>query len=234
MSCQSYPPWRDGLTIIGKELNCGTLFPLDFVLSAYLLLKRAQFVVFCPWVHAHISGRIAAQPISLSVTLKPAFVCLAKILSLVWVTMDGVWIGDWFIIHLQIETTSNYNTVANLHTLQITTAHPKPSQSDFTSRFPVTDLNNGDSSACVLTSLLFGEYPTTLIACCLTPRLAAISRQPPSFLFTDWLNNWLCYNTDELKSQSYFTTDGLPPISSSWPKTSILFFNWTLAVIVFM
>jgi hypothetical protein len=58
-------------------------------------------------------------------------------------------------------TTSNYSAIANLHILQITTAHAKPSQSAFTSRFLVTDLNNGDSSASVLTSLLSGEYPTT-------------------------------------------------------------------------
>jgi hypothetical protein len=55
----------------------------------------------------------------------------------------------------------NYNAIANLHNLQITTAHGKPSQSVFTSRFPVTDLNNGHFSASLLTSLLSGEYPTT-------------------------------------------------------------------------
>jgi hypothetical protein len=46
--------------------------------------------------------------------------------------------------------------------------------------------------------------------------------------------NWLS------QSQSYFTTDGLPPISSSWRQAPwdlrpvILFSNWTLAVIVLM
>jgi hypothetical protein len=63
--------------------------------------------------------------------------------------------------HLQIITINNYDIIANLHTLQITTAHIKPSQSVFTSCFPVTDLNNGDSLASVFTSLLSGEYPTT-------------------------------------------------------------------------
>jgi hypothetical protein len=66
-----------------------------------------------------------------------------------------------FIDHLQIATTSNYSSVVNLYISQITTVHTKPSQSAFTSRLPVTDLNTGDSSACVLTSLLSGEYPTT-------------------------------------------------------------------------
>jgi hypothetical protein len=41
-------------------------------------------------------------------------------------------------------------------------------------------------------------------------------------------------------SQSYFTTDGLPPISSSWrqapwdPRPDFFFFDWTPAVIVLM
>jgi hypothetical protein len=67
-----------------------------------------------------------------------------------------------FIDHSQI-VTSNYNIIANLHTIQNTTAFAKTSQSAFTSRFPVTDLNSGDFSASVLTSLLSGEYPKTEI-----------------------------------------------------------------------
>jgi hypothetical protein len=44
-------------------------------------------------------------------------------------------------------------------------------------------------------------------------------------------------NRSESKSQSYFTTCGLPPISSSWrqapwdPRPEFLFYNWTVAVI---
>jgi hypothetical protein len=93
----------------------------------------------------------------------------------------GLVIG--FIDHIQIVVTSNYNAIANLHTLQIITAHAKPSQSASTSRFPVTDLNNGDSSASVLASLLSGEYPTAVMLFQITPRLAAIPHQPPSFRF---------------------------------------------------
>jgi hypothetical protein len=66
-----------------------------------------------------------------------------------------------FIDHLQVVTTKNYNTVYNFHSSQITTAHPKSFQSAFTSLFPVTDLNNGDSSASVLMLLLSVKYPTT-------------------------------------------------------------------------
>jgi hypothetical protein len=47
------------------------------------------------------------------------------------------------------------------HILHITRAHAKSSQFAFTIHFLVTDLNDGDSSASVLTSLLSGEYPAT-------------------------------------------------------------------------
>jgi hypothetical protein len=55
-----------------------------------------------------------------------------------------------FICHLQVVTTSNYNTIANFLTLQITTAHANSFQSAVTSRFLVTDISNGDSRASVL------------------------------------------------------------------------------------
>jgi hypothetical protein len=55
-----------------------------------------------------------------------------------------------FIHHLftQLGTTSNYSTILNLHTLQITTAHAKsfPACCVFTSRSLVTAPNSGDSS----------------------------------------------------------------------------------------
>jgi hypothetical protein len=60
------------------------------------------------------------------------------------VIIDGVSLEIGFIYHLQIVTTSNCNIIVNLHTLQITTAHAKPSHSASNSRFPVTDLKNGD------------------------------------------------------------------------------------------
>jgi hypothetical protein len=59
-----------------------------------------------------------------------------------------------FIDHLQVASVSNNDIIANFHNLQITTAHAESSQSVFTSRFPITDLNNEDSSASLLTALL--------------------------------------------------------------------------------
>jgi hypothetical protein len=64
-----------------------------------------------------------------------------------------------FIDHLQMVTRSNYGAIANLHTLQITRAHAKPSQSAFIRRSLVTDLNSGDSSTSVLTPLPAANTP---------------------------------------------------------------------------
>jgi hypothetical protein len=76
----------------------------------------------------------------------------------------GVWLQigfglvNGFIDHLytRLGTTSTHNAIADLHILQITRAHTKSSQSTFTSRFLVVDLNNGDSSASVVTPLPTG------------------------------------------------------------------------------
>jgi hypothetical protein len=59
---------------------------------------------------------------------------------------------------------SNYNPIADPHTLQFIRAHVKSSQSAFTSRFLVTDHNNEDFPDSVLTLLLSGEYPATELA----------------------------------------------------------------------
>jgi hypothetical protein len=63
-----------------------------------------------------------------------------------------------FIDHLYtwLRTTSTHNAIADIYILQITREHTKPSQSAFTSRFLVMDLNNGDSSASVVTPLPAG------------------------------------------------------------------------------
>jgi hypothetical protein len=80
----------------------------------------------------------------------------------VCVTLDAVRIGDRiYCTIIRLLTTSNYSVIVNRHTLPITRAQVKSSQSAFTSRSLVTDLNNGDSSASTFTSLLSGEYLTT-------------------------------------------------------------------------
>jgi hypothetical protein len=130
-------------------------------------------------------------------------------LSRVSVTIDGVSIGNWFTDHLQIVTTSNYKATDNLHALQITTAHTKPSQSAFTSRSLITDTNN------VLCSRPY--YPANvsqLTHCSNCPTLKELE----SKLLYDWLFN---------ASQCVVAPNPLRL------KTSI-FFNWTLPVIILM
>jgi hypothetical protein len=68
-----------------------------------------------------------------------------------------------FIDHLQVVTASKYNIIANLHILQITTAHAFLVCCVFTSRSLVTVSNGRDPSASAVTSLLFGVYPTNLL-----------------------------------------------------------------------
>jgi hypothetical protein len=60
-----------------------------------------------------------------------------------------------FIDHLytRLVSASNYNTIADLHILQISRAYAKSFPSVFTSRFLITDHNNGDLSASVVTPL---------------------------------------------------------------------------------
>jgi hypothetical protein len=63
-----------------------------------------------------------------------------------------------FTDNLQVITTNNYNTIADFHTLQITTAYAKsfPACSVFTRRFLVTASNSGYSSASGLKTFLNG------------------------------------------------------------------------------
>jgi hypothetical protein len=51
------------------------------------------------------------------------------ILSCEGVTIDEFGLEIGFIDHFQVINTSNYNTIANIHTLQITTAHAESFQS---------------------------------------------------------------------------------------------------------
>jgi hypothetical protein len=70
------------------------------------------------------------------------------------VTTNGVWdIG--FLDHLEVVTTNNYNTMADFHTLQISTAHAlfSPACSVFSRRY-----NNGYSSAEALFERRFPSF----------------------------------------------------------------------------
>jgi hypothetical protein len=58
----------------------------------------------------------------------------------------GLEIGFIYHFNTRIVTTINYSAIAHLHTSQITPAHARSFQSSFTSRYPVTGLNNGDVS----------------------------------------------------------------------------------------
>jgi hypothetical protein len=75
----------------------------------------------------------------------------------------GLDIGFTDHLNTRLVTTVNYRLIADLHTLQINTAHAKsfPGYSVFTNICLVTDSNNGYSSASVLKfSLNDGSLPT--------------------------------------------------------------------------
>jgi hypothetical protein len=65
------------------------------------------------------------------------------------------WLEIGFIDHLWIVTSSNSNSLTELHTpdIALTTAH-------VTSRFLIMDFNSGDSSASVLTPSPAGHHLT--------------------------------------------------------------------------
>jgi hypothetical protein len=119
-----------------------------------------------------------------------------------------------FIDHFnaRLVTTFTYSANDNIHSLKITRAHTKfsPECSVFTSPFLVTASNNGDFSAFALTPYL----PATVSQ--LNSLLQPNNSQAGGHLTTTFYSSiyWLTQN------QSYFTTGGLPPISSSWRQAS--------------
>jgi hypothetical protein len=79
---------------------------------------------------------------------------------------DYRWDLDWWMNllttcthHSELQIFTALSLISTLY--QSLHAKSSPACSVFTSRCLVTALNNGDSSASVLTSLLFGEYQTT-------------------------------------------------------------------------
>jgi hypothetical protein len=87
------------------------------------------------------------------------------------VTIEGCGLANIFINHLHIPLgiTSTYNATTNLH------VKSSPACSVFTSRCLVTALNNGNSTASVLTSLLSGQCPTTEVSTELQHHLFSVS-----------------------------------------------------------
>jgi hypothetical protein len=73
----------------------------------------------------------------------------------------------------------------------------------FTRRFLVTNVNNGDSSVSVGTSFSTGWHSTTEFSTHLSPRLAAISHQIPSLLFTGFQLNSLASQLLHVTSQNF-------------------------------
>jgi hypothetical protein len=133
---------------------------------------------------------------------------------------------DWWLYLLttyrQLVTTSNCNSLTGLHTLKITVTAAHINSSVVTSRYLATDLNN------VLCSCSYCLTTIPQLTHCfnrLTPRLAAISQQPPSLRFTDWLNStWSSLPCIALHSVTNYPgyTRNIPARTAH--KTSFLYF----------
>jgi hypothetical protein len=113
-----------------------------------------------------------------------------------------------FIDYLHVAAKNNYNSIADFHTLQISRAQAKSSPAC------------GAFTRRFLVTASNNVYSSSSV-------LKSFSAAAPFQLLLL-----------QSQSQSYFTTGGLPPISSSWrqapwePRQVTLFSNWTLAVIV--
>jgi hypothetical protein len=107
-----------------------------------------------------------------------------------------------FIDHLytKLGTTSNYNAIADLHTLQINTAHAKsfPACCVFTNHSLVTASNSGYSSASALkSSLNGGSLPTESFLHRLPCRTDSVA--PVDFLKTRPHYSCSCYSLYTLR-----------------------------------
>jgi hypothetical protein len=56
---------------------------------------------------------------------------------MIFVTIDGVWIGEWIYYHLHVVTTNNYNTIA-IYTHYSSLEHTVQCSQSVTRRFLVT------------------------------------------------------------------------------------------------
>jgi hypothetical protein len=113
------------------------------------------------------------------------------------------------LLYTPLGTTSNYSATFNLHTLQITTAPAKP--------FP---------ACCVLTwqqllTVDILQLSALRSSCRSLPCITQLSTPELLIEFSAETANYLLVvssqsSSAQSQSQSYFTTGGLPPISSSW------------------
>jgi hypothetical protein len=107
-------------------------------------------------------------------------------------------------LYTPLEITSNYSAIADLHNSHINIAPAKPFSSLFYWSFLVINLNNGYSSASVVTPLLVVNPPQ--LSC--QPNYSATSPQPP----LQYLNSEL--TTELFPSQADFQLTWSPQLSS--------------------
>jgi hypothetical protein len=160
------------------------------------------------------------------------------------VTVDGVWIGYWFLWHNS--------------ELQVITAPPMSSTFYSSLQYPLSIFQLSVSSTAVpwqrlLTVEIFhlAALRSSCHSCQCRTLVNSLNWQLPTINSTiapsllsltcraqlSTANPQLSIILLQSQSNSYFTTGSLPPISSSWhqapwdsrPETS---FNWTLAVII--
>jgi hypothetical protein len=151
-----------------------------------------------------------------------------------WRIITGFGLNDWIYWRLLCTISLNYNQYSansDLPTFQFTVAHAL-GFSVSTSRCLVADLNTGTITSNhyeVFLSFFFNH---------LGPPTPWIRPNSPILSITTTTTTTTIL-ASQIQSQSYFTTGGLPPVSSSWrqapwdPRPEIIF-NWIPAVIVLM
>jgi hypothetical protein len=125
------------------------------------------------------------------------------------------WIGDLLtLIHSQVGTTENYGAIAILHTFQFNVTHAL-GFSVFTNRILATDLSVSLSLQLTHIVILAQSNSFLAISCSYQfRRLNPIVFWLPVCTL-QLLNSQIQISNLIAQNQSYFTTGGLPPISSS-------------------
>jgi hypothetical protein len=112
-----------------------------------------------------------------------------------WLTLRHTLSRDWA---LTLVPTNNYDSLTELHNSKITVTAP---HSVFTSR-------------CLVAAFNGGRFHSPGFSNCPRPQL------PASHSLQQQLSTESTTTQSHSQSQSYFTADGLPPISSSWRQAS--------------